>query len=215
MLATKQEFMLLIERVKAGDDVAMAQLMLQYRGAMCRAARQLIGKSLQSQFDSVDLVQSVQLVLWMGLRTGKFEVETPQAFLGLARTLLRRKVARFCRAQKLAMAKTVELKAGTTFADVTFYAPAPDADPSELSQFDDIVEHFLDRLSEVDRRLIRMRFQGFSTADAARELGIDSGVLRVRLGRLRKRFADFRHSLSDAAAPEPAVDADLALAGIA
>ena len=62
----------------------------------------------------------------------------------------------------------------------------------QSSEFDDLVEHFLAQLGDMDRQLIKLRFQGFTTADAARRLNLDPGFLRVRLGRLRKRFAEFR-----------------------
>jgi RNA polymerase sigma-70 factor (ECF subfamily) len=35
---------------------------------------------------------------------------------------------------------------------------------------------------------VELRLQGYSTADAARELGLDADVLRVRLSRLRQRL---------------------------
>jgi len=36
-----------------------------------------------------------------------------------------------------------------------------------------------------------MRFLGYTTSEAANYLRVDSGFLRVRLGRLRQRFASF------------------------
>src|SRR5262249_39611931 len=102
MTAT-DEFTELLERVKAGDDQAMAQLMDQSRDALIRAARLLIGKALRSHLDSVDLVQSVQIILWMGLRTGRFSLSNSASLFALAQTLLRRKVARLWRDHKKEM----------------------------------------------------------------------------------------------------------------
>src|SRR5437870_11417044 len=101
MPAATKNFRQLVSRVQAGDDTAMSQLTEQYSEPLRRSARHLIGKMLQSHLDSVDLVQSVQIVLWLGLRTGKLTVDSPEKLLALAKTLLRRKVARYCRSAKM------------------------------------------------------------------------------------------------------------------
>ncbi|MCI0682577.1 MAG: sigma-70 family RNA polymerase sigma factor [Gemmataceae bacterium] len=170
----------------------MSQLMLQYSDAMRRTAHKLIGKALQSHLDSVDLVQSVQITLWIGLRTGKFSVDKPENFLSLANTLLRRKVARYWRNIKTRITISDTLL-GDTWVDQAVYPPAHE--PSRSLEFDDLVDRFLDQLSDIDRQLVKLRFKGCSTAEAARHLNLDPGFLRVRLGRLRKRFAQFRESL--------------------
>lgn len=43
-------------------------------------------------------------------------------------------------------------------------------------------------LDETERRLIELRLEGCTTAEVARQLGLDPDVLRVRLGRLRRRL---------------------------
>ena len=51
-------------------------------------------------------------------------------------------------------------------------------------------DRILPHLDDKDRRLVELRLQGFSTAEAARQLGEDADVLRVRLSRLRRRLRD-------------------------
>src|SRR5262245_42414982 len=190
------EFAELVNRVRNGDDSAMTRLTEKYGPAMRRSARELIGKSLQSHLDSVDLVQSVQLILWLGLRTGKFSIDAPENLLGLAKTLLKRKVARYCRSVKLHMKSTVDGNLADTLPDTMLFPPSHEGEPARITELDDLVEHFISQLGDLDRRLISLRLEGHSTADAARCLNVDSGLLRVRLGRLRKRFADFRALLT-------------------
>jgi RNA polymerase sigma factor (sigma-70 family) len=200
--APTSEFLDLVNRVKAGDDSAMTQLTEKYGPAMRRTARELIGKSLQSHLDSVDLVQSVQLILWLGLRTNKFSLESPENLLGLAKTLIKRKVARYCRNAKPHLSQTIDGKLGDTFGEMCLF-PSQDADASRAKELDDFVEHFLSQLGDMDRRLISLRLEGHSTADAARVLNVDAGMLRVRLGRLRARFEDFRDVLAKSAVSVP------------
>jgi RNA polymerase sigma-70 factor (ECF subfamily) len=191
------EFAELVVLVKAGDDWAMAELMKRYAEPMRRTAGQLIGRTLQAQLDSVDLVQSVQLILWLGLRAGRFSVTSPEGLLALAKVLLRRKIARYCRSLKPAtMTGTIEGVLSTTLIDQQLVSASPDTDPQRSAEFDDLVEHFLAQLDDLDQQLVKLRFQGYSTADAARHLRLEPGFLRVRLGRLRKRFGDFRETLT-------------------
>jgi len=53
------------------------------------------------------------------------------------------------------------------------------------------VRHLLDHVEDSqDRRLVELRLQGYSTAEVAREMNLDSRFLRVRLGRLRQRLRE-------------------------
>jgi RNA polymerase sigma-70 factor, ECF subfamily len=196
MVADTTDFAELVDRVKAGDDLAMAQLIKQHEGALLRTASALIGRSLQSSLDSVDLVQSVQMVMWVGLRTGKFSLPTPEQWLGLAKVLLKRKVARHCRSIQPQAHATLDGALRDTVKDMAIFTPPTENDPSEKAEFDDLVENFLSQLDGLDRELVKLRFEGHSTADVARKLNLDAGVLRVRLGRLRKRFGEFRNLLT-------------------
>ena len=199
MPGTEQEFYHLMDRVRAGDDAAMSHLMVAYSEPMRRTAQKLIGKALQSHLDSVDLVQSVQITLWMGLRTGKFSITRPENFVALANTLLRRKVARHWRNLKTRITIS-DTMLGDTWVDQAVYPPTPE--PTPKLEFDDLVEGFLDQLGDLDRQLLKLRFRGLSTAEAARQLNLDPGFLRVRLGRLRKRFAQFRETVVNTPARE-------------
>ena len=45
-------------------------------------------------------------------------------------------------------------------------------------------------LDPIERQLIAMRIDGFSTIDVARALDLDPDVLRVKLSRVRKRLRE-------------------------
>ncbi len=188
-------FVQLMSRLRGGDDSAMSQLMVSYGDAFERVARQLVGRVLRSQLDAVDLVQSVQIVLWLGLRTGKFLVESPEGLVALVRTLLRRKVSRYMRSHKPQMTETIDASLVDTVVDRALIPMSSEPNPQKSSEFDDLVEYFLGQLGDLDRQVIRLRLRGMSTADVARDLRLDPGYLRVRLGRLRKRFAQFREMI--------------------
>ena len=141
MVPTTTDFAELVDRVKAGDDLAMAELIKQHEGALLRTARALIGRNLQSSLDSVDLVQSVQMMLWLGLRTGKFSLPTPNQWLGLAKVLLKRKVARHCRNMQPQANATLDAALRDTLSEMAIF-PAAESDPGRLAEFDDLVATF-------------------------------------------------------------------------
>jgi RNA polymerase sigma-70 factor (ECF subfamily) len=178
-----QEFAALVARARQGDEDALAQLVRQYEPDVRIAVRVHLGQALRPYLDSIDLVQSVHGSLIRGLRQGKFELSSPEALVGLAVTLVRRKIARHWRKVKCEAG-------GGDKHQLLLSLCNPDADPARTAQVNDKVRHLLSSLEEVDQRLLELRLEGCSTAEAARRLQLDAGFLRVRLNRLRKRLCD-------------------------
>jgi RNA polymerase sigma-70 factor (ECF subfamily) len=190
MAEVAEDFALLVGRVRLGDVEALAELTRRYESEVRLAARVLLGRALRSHLDSADLVQSVHHTLLLGIRHNKFELSSPQQLLGLAVTMVRRKVARHWR--RLQRQQTFDPQEGETRgpSDLLTCLSSGEADPAEQAQYHDAVEHVCRHLDEKDRRLVELRLQGFSTAEAARQLGEDADILRVRLSRLRRRLRD-------------------------
>src|SRR5207247_2646223 len=139
--------------------------------------------------DAADLLQELQLILWSGFVRGTYEPATPSHFLALAKTILLGCVSRHWRAVK-AMTITVKQRLDVIIADSPVPVRRDQGEPVSTVDFADSARRILDQLDRVDRRLVEMRLQGHSTAEAARELGVDAGCLRVRLRRLRQRLCD-------------------------
>jgi RNA polymerase sigma factor (sigma-70 family) len=192
MAEVVEDFTLLVGRVRLGDVGALAELTRRYEPDFRLAARVLLGRALRSHLDSADLVQSVHHTLLLGLRQNKFELSSPQHLVGLAVTLVRRKVARHWR--RLQRQQTFDPQEGETRGplDLLTCLSNSERDPAEEAQYRDAIEHVCSHLEEKDRHLVQLRLQGFSTAEAARQLGEDADVLRVRLSRLRRRLRDSR-----------------------
>jgi RNA polymerase sigma-70 factor (ECF subfamily) len=183
-----KEFTELIARVRQGDEAAAAELVAQYEGIIRRRARRLLGPALRVHLDSVDIAQSVNRTLLIGLRRASFAVSTPEELTRLALTLVRRKVARHWRRRK----REAECRrSGNGLDSAENYAVdravqnEPATDPLQLEEWTGKV---LDRLEGVDRQLVELRLQGYTTAEAARTLGVSPAFLRSRLSRLRKRL---------------------------
>jgi RNA polymerase sigma-70 factor (ECF subfamily) len=61
-------------------------------------------------------------------------------------------------------------------------------DPQREAANREAIEQILRACDATDRELIELRVEGYSTVDAARRLGLNPDVTRVRLSRLRKKL---------------------------
>lgn len=195
-LTTECPFADLIERVAQGQDMAMGELSRQFGPALVIYCERSLKGALRARLDAEDVVQSMWITMWQGIRTGKFDVPTAEHLLALAKTLLRRQVARHWRKLKSEMDFTQSAAMIETVVDQQLIpTAAAETGPQQKAEFDELMENFLGGLSETDQALIQLRFRGHTTADAAILLRIEPGTLRVRLGRLREKFAGLRREL--------------------
>lgn len=174
----------LLKQIAAGDDAALMQLLQRYEAQLRVAARVLLGPKLRAQMDSLDLVQSVHRVLLPGLRDGKYDVSTLDKLLALARTVVRNKVIRNWRRVQREQA-TRSKKAATDPEN----RGAID-DPAHAILTEDLKRSILSGLSGLDRQLVELRIQGYSTGEIAQRLNCDPHALRARLSRLRQRLRE-------------------------
>src|SRR5262245_59858594 len=101
-----------------GDDSALGEILDQNVRNLYSEAKRLISKRLQQLRDPADLLQSTSIILWVWLRQGKWDIQSPQQLTALARTMLRRQAARICRALKAEFStNTIEIKLTETLTD--------------------------------------------------------------------------------------------------
>ena len=174
------EFAELLSRARAGDQSALDQIVKRYEPEVRIVAHFLLSRDLRPYLDSLDLVQSVHKSLLLGLRSNKFDISSPEKLVALALTMVRRKAARHWRhLQRQQRLDTDNLPAALADSE---------ADPARAAQLQDALQHLWNNLDASERRVVELRLEGHSTADAARTLGLDADVLRVRLSRLRQRL---------------------------
>ena len=178
----------LLSDVRAGDDAALTRVLQQYEPRLRTAARVLLGPWLRPHLDSLDLIQSVHRELLPGLRQGKYELSSHQQLLGLALTIIRRKVARSWRRLQREQALGGVPPGADESAEALLPSRDADDDPLANALVNDAVRHILAALGPEDRRIVERRLQGFSTVDIAQELNCDPHVLRARLSRLRQKL---------------------------
>lgn len=187
-LPEQVEFDDLMARIREGDASALSTLLEQYEPVVRRVARGILGPQLRRFVDSIDIAQSVNLILMGSLRSEKIDLPTPDRLIALAVTLVRRRVSYHWR--RMQRQQDVAGAADSSFDLLEHLASLqhPSEDPAALADMGDYIRQVLAELNPADRALVELRMQGLTTAEVGRKLGLDSAVLRVRLSRLRERL---------------------------
>ena len=172
----------------ANDEGAWVLLIRLYEPGLRKAARDLLGAVLRSEVDCEDIVQAVHWSLWVGLRQEKIKVDSVESLIAIANSILRRKIARVWRNLERRKRITCQaLEESRLGGHLTEVHESTD-DPARQISADDEFERLCKIMTRTERRLVELRMLGFSTAEAAREMGRDSESLRVTLARLRKKL---------------------------
>jgi RNA polymerase sigma factor (sigma-70 family) len=186
-MADSPPFAELLAQAGRGDRDAMIEVARQYESEIRVMARVLLGPALRPYLDSMDLVQSVHRSLMVHLRAGQLDVTRPDRLLALALTMIRRKVARQWRRHRRQHRLDGTLASEPLPKTLTKLC-SPDDDPERTVQIQDTVQRLCDSLQPMDRQIMELRLQGFSTPEVAHRLNLDADGLRVRLSRLRHRL---------------------------
>jgi RNA polymerase sigma factor (sigma-70 family) len=180
-MAEETAFPELIQRVRAGDEQAAAELVRRYEPAIRVAIRvRLTDPGLRRFLDSMDICQSVLANFFVRAANGQFELDKPEQLLNLLVTMARNKVTNHALKQQAARRDQRRVQKGGLDEDA-LVAEGPT--PSQLVANQELLQEFRKRLSEDERRLADQRAQGRSWADIAAESGGNADALRMQLTR--------------------------------
>jgi RNA polymerase sigma factor (sigma-70 family) len=182
-----EAFASLIQRIRAGDGDAAAELVQQYEAAIRLEVRlRLRDPGLRSRFDSMDVCQSVLASFFVRAAAGQYELEEPEQLrhllVAIALNKLNAQIRRH-RAQRRDSRKAGPLDA----AECTLAAPDPR--PSEVVAGRELLEQVRRRMSEEERRLTELRHEGQGWAAIAATMGGTADGRRMQLERAMRRVA--------------------------
>jgi RNA polymerase sigma factor (sigma-70 family) len=177
-------------RLRDADEATLAAIVQEYEVEIRRAATMRIGPLLRPHLDSVDLVQSVYITLLKGLRGEKFHIAGPQELVALSAEIIRRKVAQVWKRLKRRTELNTNLTGTREDDEHVIVNRDGEPDPMADAEMRDAIERIMQECDPADKKLLQLRLEGNSTAEAARALDADPDVLRVRLSRLRKRLTE-------------------------
>ena len=184
------DFDLLLAAARSGDERAMQQIIDQYEPELRIVARNRLGAALRPHLDTIDLVQSVHRSLMIGLRDARFDIASPQKLVALAVTIVQRKAAKHWRHLKRQQRLSGHEEINHDLLE-TILALGSGRD-DRLAEIDsrEILSQWLDKMDDLERKLVELRLEGYSTVEIAEQLQLDADVLRVKLSRLRKRLRE-------------------------
>jgi RNA polymerase sigma factor (sigma-70 family) len=178
-------FMELVRKVRAGDDVASAELVRRYEPAIRIAVRgRLTDPRLRRLFDSMDICQSVFAIFFVRATAGEYELDRPERLIHLLATMARNRVTDHARQQRAARR---DYRRTATTADDGGQFVDPDPSPSDEISGKELVEAFQSRLSVEERYLADQRARGRPWGEIAAEVGGRPDARRVQLERAVNR----------------------------
>lgn len=184
------DFDLLLTAARSGDETAMQRLIQQYEPELRLVARNRLGTALRPHLDTIDLVQSVHRSLMIGLRGAKFDISSPEKLIGLAVTIVQRKAAKHWRHLKRQQRLSGHNESHDELVDTMLSLRGERNEVSSELETRELLARWLEKVDPIERRLIELRLEGYSTVEIAEMLDLDSDVLRVKLSRLRKRLRE-------------------------
>src|SRR5262245_47737489 len=93
-MSNNNEFLGLIQRVRAGDERAATDLVQRYEPLIRRQVRlQLEDERLARLFDSMDVCQSVLASFFVRTAVGEYDLQSPEQLVGLLVKMARNKLA--------------------------------------------------------------------------------------------------------------------------
>jgi RNA polymerase sigma-70 factor (ECF subfamily) len=178
----------LIDRVRAGDQDAAAELVKLYEPEIRRAVRyRLADARLGTLLESMDICQSVLKSFFVRAAAGQYELKTPQQLLALLATMARNKLhSQARRHQTLSRDRRRAAPGGLDEEGLV----DPGHSPSGEVDARDLLNEVRRRLTPDEQRLMDLRNQGHEWAAIAEQVGGSADSARVRLRRALDRIAE-------------------------
>jgi RNA polymerase sigma-70 factor (ECF subfamily) len=175
----------LLLRVRAGDQRAATDLVLQLEPELRRAVRvRLSDPRLRRALDSVDVCQSVLANFFVRARLGEFELERPEQLLQLLLKMAHNKLRDRVRRQQAQ--KRDQRRVEAQAEDLNDLA-APTPGPGSVVGWRDLLEEVRRRLTDDERLLADQRALGLDWPEIAARLGGEPSALRKKLSRALDR----------------------------
>jgi RNA polymerase sigma-70 factor (ECF subfamily) len=184
-MADQETFTALVQRVRAGDAQAAAELVRQYEPFIRREVRMhLEDRRLRRVLDSLDVCQSVLGSFFVRAATGQYDLRQPGQLVKLLVTMARNKVASAAREQRQQKRDQRKVTAGDSALREVAGA---DPTPSKQVAGKELLERVRAELTPEENELADLRSQGLSWEDIAERLGGKAQARRMQLARALDR----------------------------
>jgi RNA polymerase sigma-70 factor (ECF subfamily) len=187
-MSDADDFLELIQRIRAGDDEAATLLVRRYEPLVRRQVRlQLEDHRLERLFDSMDVCQSVMKSFFVRAAVGEYDLEAPGQLVGLLVKMARNKLASAAR-QATRQRRDHRRQVGGGSAALGGVA-GRDPTPSAQVAGQELLERARQGLTPEEREIAELRAQNLSWDEIAARLGGNANARRMQLARAAERLA--------------------------
>src|SRR5262249_51154873 len=164
----------LLENLCSGDVDAAERVFVAYEPILRKVVRRRLPAQLRTKFDSLDIVQSVWADLLRGFREAGGRSASAAHWRAFLIKVPRNRFIDRCR-QHLAAVHHEQPLTGSVLEQLP---PAPQPQPSEIAQANDLWEQMLIHCPPAHRNLLSLRRQGLSVAEIAARSGLHADSIR-------------------------------------
>jgi RNA polymerase sigma factor (sigma-70 family) len=175
----------LLESLCSGDVAAAERVFVAYEPILRKVVRRRLPAQLRPKFDSIDIVQSVWADLLSGFRESGWRFTDAAHLRAFLVRVTRNRFIDRCR-QHRTMARREQPLAGHVLEQLP---PAPQPQPSEVAQANDLWEQMLIHCPPAHRELLTLRRQGLSVPDIASRCGLHEDSIRRILRDVARHLA--------------------------
>lgn len=186
-MSSADDFAVLLEKVRAGDENAAADLFERYHKVLIRTVKMRLDNSaLQAQVDVSDVVQTVFKSLFVRLRLKEEQYELADE-KNLVNLILRMAHNKLTAKKRRHQARPDARRTGAEFDSQI--EGAGDRTPSEILSAKELLEEAFKRMTEEERQILHLRDEKREWADIAARLGGTAEGRRKQWERARGRIA--------------------------
>jgi RNA polymerase sigma factor (sigma-70 family) len=184
-LITENVFVDLMERVRANDQDAVAELINQYEPFVRREIRiGMIRTPLRRLVDSLDVTQSVWISFFKRTSAGDYEINSPEQLQALLISMARKKLAsQFRRHHRLKR----DLSRSIVGAPLDYVVDRQE-DPCQQAQYNELLVTLTDKLSHEERQIAELRRDSLTWAEVANRMGGTAQGRRMQINRAVDRL---------------------------
>jgi RNA polymerase sigma factor (sigma-70 family) len=186
-MSPPDSFQDLIERVRAGDQQAAAELVRRYEPAIRRVVRfRLADSRLTRLLGSMDICQSVMASFFIRTAAGHYDISEPEQLVKLLGAMARNKLALQVRGHQRQRRDYRRVESGGLDKDVH---AGGDPTPSQYLAGQELLLQVQQLMSPEERELVELRKDGLDWAAIAERQGGTAEGLRKQLARAVERVA--------------------------
>jgi RNA polymerase sigma factor (sigma-70 family) len=180
--------LILLERLRAGDEQAAEAVFSRYFKRLTLLARSRLSSRLARRTDPEDIVLSVYRSFFVEVRAGRFVLSRGGDLWRLLASITRHKLLRQAR-RELADRRSINVELPLSQVDEGQFLMENEPTPEDAIALADELEHIFSSLDALGRRVLELRLQSAQLSEIANDTGRSERTIRRTLVQIRELMA--------------------------